>query len=220
MRSFDPAYAAHLASEVTTLCNCWRVVRKDGQVLGFTDHDRPLHMDGQDYAPDSGFSATQIAAGGGFEPDESGVQGLLASNRIVEAEVEAGLFDGALVELYRVNWQDTSVRALIWAGQIGDIRKKDGLFEAVLTGPASLLERSTGRVFSRLCDASFGDARCGLNPADFPPGTDCPRSWKACQGFANTLNFRGFPYLLGEDAMLAGPKEGEPKDGKSRYTHG
>jgi hypothetical protein len=31
---------AHLASGSTTVCRAWTVLRRDGVVLGFTDHDR------------------------------------------------------------------------------------------------------------------------------------------------------------------------------------
>ncbi len=220
MREFDPAFAAHIAGETTTLCTCWKLTRTDGVELGFTDHDRALLFAGQTFQANSGFSPAALEEAEGFAPDSSGIEGLLNAPDIYEADLEAGLFSGATVEIWRVNWRDVSVRALMWAGRIGETRTRDGLFEAVLNGPAALLERSTGRVFARSCAASFGDSQCGLNPVDFPPGTTCPKTWRACQEFSNTINFRGFPYLLGEDAVYAAPRAGEPKDGMSRYTHG
>jgi hypothetical protein len=42
MKSLSPGLAAHLAGGVTTLCRCWRLERKDGAVMGLTDHDRDL----------------------------------------------------------------------------------------------------------------------------------------------------------------------------------
>ena len=35
-------FQAHLESGHTTLARCWQVVRSDGEILGFTDHDRDL----------------------------------------------------------------------------------------------------------------------------------------------------------------------------------
>jgi len=53
---------------------------------------------------------------------------------------------------------------------------------------------------------------------NFPSGTVCPRSFSACRDrFNNALNFRGFPYLLGDDALTAAPRESEIRDGGSRY---
>ena len=58
MKSFSPELAAHLASGATTLCACWRVVRGDGTVLGFTDHDRAILFDGVEHEPESGLDAS------------------------------------------------------------------------------------------------------------------------------------------------------------------
>ena len=40
MRAIDPELQARLDGGATTLCRCWRVRRRDGVELGFTDHDR------------------------------------------------------------------------------------------------------------------------------------------------------------------------------------
>ncbi|NGP18698.1 DUF2163 domain-containing protein [Devosia chinhatensis] len=42
MRAVADGFAAHLAQGETTTAHCWRVLRSDGVVLGFTDHDRAL----------------------------------------------------------------------------------------------------------------------------------------------------------------------------------
>ena len=42
MRDLDPAFAAHIAGAATTLARCWRVTRRDEQIIGFIDHDRDL----------------------------------------------------------------------------------------------------------------------------------------------------------------------------------
>ena len=219
MRSFSASFNAHLSQDITTLCWAWKLTRRDGLVLGFTDHDRALTMDGTVYQGASGFSPLDVESRLGFALDNSAVQGLLSSGAITDDDMRAGLYDGAQVNLHRVNWRDTAVNALIWGGYIGDISLKDGHFEAELVGPANRLERSIGRVFSRTCDASFGDDRCGLNANDFPENTICPRTFGACQNqFSNATNFRGFPYLIGDDASYAPPREGDVKDGRSRYS--
>jgi hypothetical protein len=38
---------AHLGTGATTVCRAWAVTRTVGQVLGFTDHDRDLALDGR-----------------------------------------------------------------------------------------------------------------------------------------------------------------------------
>ena len=53
MRTVPEDLSAALAGGVTTLCWCWRITRRDGQVSGFTDHDRDLVFDGVTYTAGS-----------------------------------------------------------------------------------------------------------------------------------------------------------------------
>lgn len=39
-------FQKHLDSGATSLCRCWKVVRGDGAVLAFTDHDEAVSFDG------------------------------------------------------------------------------------------------------------------------------------------------------------------------------
>jgi len=218
MRDFSSEFAAHINGEATTLCWAWKLTRTDGVVLGFTDHDEDLNLNGVIYQAASGFSPSDIDSRLGFALDNSLVQGLLSSDAIIDTDIRAGKYDSTSVEVRRVNWMQPDENGLIWGGKLGDIKTKDGHFEAELVGRAAVLERATGRVFARGCDASFGDARCSLNAGDFPVGTVCPRTYAACQSqFNNTVNFRGFPYMIGEDAAYAAPRDGDVKDGSSRY---
>jgi uncharacterized phage protein (TIGR02218 family) len=47
---------------------------------------------------------------------------------------------------------------------------------------------------------------------------DCDKNFATCRDrFANAANFRGFPYMPGNDAVLAAPAMNQPLDGGSRY---
>jgi hypothetical protein len=54
MKTISTALAEHLAGDVTTLATCWKITRRDGVVLGFTDHVRDLDVDGVTYRAASG----------------------------------------------------------------------------------------------------------------------------------------------------------------------
>lgn len=69
-------------------------------VLGFTDHDRALIIDGQSYLAASGFSPTDIEQRLGFSLDNSSVLGALSSDQINKEDVEAGLYGGAAMEIF------------------------------------------------------------------------------------------------------------------------
>lgn len=218
MLKFSPEFAAHLAGETTTLCWCWRIIRKDDVTFGFTDHDQAVTFDGVEHSPGSAISGAELDQRSGFAIDQSEIRAAITEDSIIDADLDAGLYEGACVKLYRVNWRDSDVRAHIWTAKIGKISRQGVAVSFELVGEAEGLQRSTGRVFSRLCDASFGDARCGIDPSAFPDGTTCPKTFTACRDdFANSANFRGFPYLIGDDAMQAGPEQAFKRDGTSRY---
>ncbi|MGH1356069.1 MAG: DUF2163 domain-containing protein [Thalassovita sp.] len=152
---------AHLASGVTTLSRVWLVERLDGVTLGFTDHDRDLSFDGLTFRADTGLTALSVQQGTGLSVDNTEAMGALSDAAISDKDIEAGLFDGALVRCWLVNWVDVSQRALQFSGQIGEIRRSGGAFEAELLGLTDLLNRPAGRVYQAPCAAVLGDSACG-----------------------------------------------------------
>jgi uncharacterized phage protein (TIGR02218 family) len=161
MRSFSPELAAHLASGVTTLCTCWRVVRSDGTVLGFTDHDRALSFDGVEHEPESGLDASVAVANAGLQVGGLDVTGVLSSEKINAADLDAGLFDNARVEAWLVNWAEppaASERRLDRRGQ-GEGQS----FTAEIRSLSHALDQARGRLFRSTCDADLGDARCTVD---------------------------------------------------------
>jgi hypothetical protein len=217
MLSIPPAMQASLDAGVTTHVWCWRVTRVDGAVFGFTDHDRDLEFDGLTWRAGSGFGGAEAEAALGLAPSQTDLAGALDDAVLTEADLEAGLWAGARVEGWRVDWSDTDLRVLVSTGELGEITRLDGRFEAELLGLAHRLERVTGRVFTRRCDARLGDGRCGVSPAhpDFAAG--CDQRFATCRDrFANTLNFRGFAQMVGNDVLQASAGQEAIRDGGSR----
>jgi len=159
---YPEALAGHLGRDVTTVCHCWRLTRKDGQVSGYTDHDRMLTVDGSAFEPDSGFSASEARDSLGFSVDTVDVEGALSSERIADADIAAGLYDGARVETFLVNWREPAQFVLIRTATIGRIVRRDDGFVAELESFTRALDQRNGRYVTRLCDAELGDARCAV----------------------------------------------------------
>lgn len=160
------AYSAHLASGATTLARCFRLIRADGAVLGFTDHDAALAFDGVTYLPDSALSASAAARSLGLAPDEMEGSGALSDAAITAEDLAAGRYDGAEVLVHDVNWRDVSIRRLLGRYRIGQVERGRLAFRAELRSLAAGLDRKEGRVHATLCDVvRLGDARCGLSLA-------------------------------------------------------
>lgn len=164
MKSVSSGLAAHLAGEVTTLATCWRVQRADGAVFGFTDHDRDLVLDGLTYVSSSGYARAAIASRADLSVDDTEIAGLLNSSLITERDLRAGLWDGAEVRIFLVNWANLGQGMLrLRRGRIGEvIAGDDGGFRAELRGLAQALQQQVGEMYSAECRADVGDARCKL----------------------------------------------------------
>ncbi len=165
MKALGPGLSAHLATGATTLCWCWRLTRIDGVKLGFTDHDFDVVFDGTTFEAVAGFTASDIKDGVGLSVDNLEVTGALSSAHLSEADLGAGRYDDARVEIFRVNWQSPDQRALMRTGSLGEVRRTAHSFAAEVRGLAHYLQQPKGRLYQLTCDADVGDAHCGVNLA-------------------------------------------------------
>jgi len=164
MRSIPQDLAVHLDGGVTTLCHCWRLVRRDGAGFGFTDHDRDLAFGGVTYAARTGLEAADATAELGFAVGGGEVSGALMSAGLTEDDSVAGLYDDASVETWHVNWASPEERLLLDVGSLGEIRRtSDGAFAAEVRSLMHRLDEERGRLYRATCAADLGDARCGVD---------------------------------------------------------
>lgn len=162
MRTLDIGFASHIASGATTLCTCWTITRTDGLVLGFTDHDAALGFDGVEFTPAHGLDGSEAPRRLGPQVDTGEVLGVLHADAISADDIALGRYDGASVVTWRVNWRDVSQRLELRRDTIGEIVREDGVFRAELRSGQHALNVPRGRVYSPLCDATLGDARCAV----------------------------------------------------------
>jgi uncharacterized phage protein (TIGR02218 family) len=291
MKTLPPGLQSHLSSGATTLCWCWKLTRRDGIAQGFTDHDTPIAFDSLSYAAVTGFTASEVQSSLGLAVDNLTVLGALSAATLNEADLAAGLYDDAAIEIWRVNWAAPDQRVLMRKGSIGEVKRGKTGFSAEVRGLAHRLNQPTGRVYAYSCDADLGDARCGKDiassdftatgsvvaktdnrrftvsgldayasawfsggklvftsgananraaeikrhaigslelwqapsepivPGDaFTIAAGCDKQFTTCKSkFANGVNFRGFPYMPGNDAALSAPTTTQLLNGGSRY---
>lgn len=279
MRELPAGLAASLASGVTTLARCWRITRRDGVVIALTEHDEDLGVDGTLFRAASGVAGSEDASALGFAVGGGEMSAALTSELIDEADLDAGRYDGAGIELILADWSAPETFLRLRRASLGEVRRSEGRFTAELRSLASALNVVRGRLFTAGCDADLGDTRCkvalaapaytghgtvsaaegpglivaagldayaagwfaqgrlaftgGANegfatevkahtlaggvrlelwqrPPDTPlPGESftvtagCDKRFETCRDrFANSLNFRGFPDMPGNDAVL------------------
>lgn len=165
MRTVPEALAAHLSGAATTLALCWKLIRRDGVSMGFTDHDQTININRMPYQAATGLTAGEAETALGLTAGSQAVEGALSSLAIKEADILAGRYDGARIEVYLVNWQTPAQRLLLDVAELGEVTRGGIAFTAELRGIASRLDRQRGRLYRRRCDAVLGDARCGVDLA-------------------------------------------------------
>lgn len=158
--TYSDSLKAHLAGGVTTLARAWALVRKDGRVLGFTDHDEGMAFEGVRFEPGSGMTAKVVLQGTGLSVDNTESYGALSSEAISEVDILAGRYDGAEVTVWLVNWADPRMRTVIFRGHLGEVSRGAGAFTAELRGLTEALGNEQGRIYHPRCAAVLGDGKC------------------------------------------------------------
>ncbi len=171
MRPCSAALTAHLGAEVTSLATLWRLTRRDGSVMTFTDHDRDIAFDGLTYQARSGFTPTTVVSAAGLAVDNLDIQSVLDSADIGEDDLLAGVYDGAIVEILVVNHADPGMGALhLRKGVIGEVRLSGQGFVAELRGLSAALGQTIGQLYSPSCRADLGDDRCRVSSSAYTVG--------------------------------------------------
>ena len=168
MRTASSPLTAHLAGEVTSLAVCWKLTLVDNTVMGFTDHTADLTIASQLYKAATGFSPTSIETKDKFSVDNLDVAGVLDAAAITEADIMAGKYDFAEVEIFMANVTDLTQGVITHRrGWLGEVSLKNGQFIAEVRGLTQKLSQNIVELYSPTCRAIFGDGRCKANKASY-----------------------------------------------------
>jgi uncharacterized phage protein (TIGR02218 family) len=168
MKAVSPELAAHLEGDVLTLATCWRLARRDGVVFRATDHDGDLAVDGETYRARAGYSRTAVASEAGLAVGNVDLEGVLDDAGLEADALRAGLYDGAEVRIFVVNWQDPSQGTLrLRRGWLGEVMlSSEGQWRTELRGMSQVLAQRLIEPYTPDCRADLGDARCGVAITD------------------------------------------------------
>ncbi len=294
MRTIPSALQAKLDTGATTLCCCWIVTRNDGVSQGFTDHDEDVIIDAVTCRAGTGLTGAEATQQFGLAVTGSEISGALVDQSLSEADLAAGHYDAAAIDIYLVDWSEPELRVLLLRGALGEVRREGLAFAAEVRSLAHRLNEDSGRLYTATCSADLGDARCGVDldnaayrgegtvvalrataqftasgldgfaagwfsagrlvftsgannglavevkqhriesglvvidlwqtmPETVAPGdtftvsAGCDKRFATCRDrFSNSVNFRGFPHIPGNDFVVRYPVPGEPgHDGRS-----
>ncbi len=195
----------------TTSARAWAVARRDGQTLGFTDHDAVLNFAGIRFRPDKGLAAKAVVQGTGLSVDNTEAAGVLSDDAITEADILAGHWDGAEVRLWEVDWAAPTNHRLTFRGHLGEVSREGASFRAELRGLSEPLNLPRGRVFHPRCAARLGDGACKLDLMQ--PGYFADVEAESIEGgrifrFAAMADFAHRWFEQGQMIVLSGKAEG------------
>ncbi|MGE0108243.1 MAG: DUF2163 domain-containing protein [Bdellovibrionales bacterium] len=164
MKYASTQLATHIAGETTSLATCWKVMRKDGAMFGFTDHDRDLVIGDVTYEARTGYTRTAIQTISDLSVDNLDIESAFDSEAITAQDLRDGVWDNAEVLIFLVNWNALSEgRIVLKRGTIGQVELKDTLYRAELRGLTQLFSQNIGELYTADCRADLGDARCGID---------------------------------------------------------
>jgi hypothetical protein len=109
MKTITARDQAELESEVPRIATLWKITRRDNEVFGFTDHDKDIEFGDITYDASTSYDRTATADQSGFAVANMVIESILDSSLITEADILAGLWDYAQVEIRYVNWFDRRV---------------------------------------------------------------------------------------------------------------
>lgn len=158
-----------------TVAYCWRIQRRDGVTLGFTNHDRDLTIDGLLYRSDVGFSPTNLAADSDLQANNLELASVLDDTAINLTDLRTGAYDYARVLIFLCNYLDLPSslslnppkHLVLLSGVMGKVSYTDGDYTAEVMSLARFLEHKSGWVTSPTCRYDFGDSDCGVDLADW-----------------------------------------------------
>jgi uncharacterized phage protein (TIGR02218 family) len=180
VKAIPAALQAHYDSGATSVAYAILIQREDGQLMGFTGHDRPLVMDlspwdsaSWDLAAETAFEfdaahgldVSNITTTAGFNVDNLELTTLDDGDPFDRDDVQAGRWRNAKFRIFRYRWDvtttiDNDVETLI-RGTFGEITLNDLTITIELRGITQKLQQPVGIVSQQTCRARYGEQGLG-----------------------------------------------------------
>jgi uncharacterized phage protein (TIGR02218 family) len=187
------------------------VTRRDGVVQGFTDHDEDVVIDGVTCRAGTGLSGSEATEQLGLAVQGSEISGALADEALSEADLAAGRYDAAAIEVHIVDWSEPALGLLLSKGVLGEVKREGIAFTAELRSLTHRLAEDSGRLYTATCNADLGDARCTIDltdPAFFGNGTVAALEGSAMLRTSGLDDFDDGWFTAGRVSFTSGANDG------------
>jgi uncharacterized phage protein (TIGR02218 family) len=191
------AFQNHVKGRSHRRCKMLRLDLKDGTVLGFTDHDKPLDydLDGEgsiSYRADYGMTISNIETGTGLDAGNfEATFPIAATSPFTRQKVEGGRFNRAEARLFEVVWNNLAAGERKWVfGNAGEWRVEGDKAICEVRDQRDRLNQTVGESIQNQCTADYADqVECFATPTEIT-GTVTA----ADNGLELTVSYSGGPY--------------------------
>jgi uncharacterized phage protein (TIGR02218 family) len=150
-----------VSDEITRLVMCWRIVRRDGVVLGFTAHDADITHLGQRYRSAPSLVPSALVRSAGTSVDSIDVRGALSHAAISQSDLLSGRYDLAALYMFMVDWKFPDAGQIdLGSGRLGSVSSDGHAFRVEVRGLTDALNQPIVEMTSPECRAGLGDKRC------------------------------------------------------------
>ncbi|MCE2992766.1 MAG: DUF2163 domain-containing protein [Alphaproteobacteria bacterium] len=164
MTKFNTETAMIQSNAVLTLATCWKLKTKNGDILGFTDLDTDLSIDGIKYNARTGFNRSAVESSVGTSVDNLEVEAIIDSDLLSEDDILSGKYDFAEITIFVIDYTNpASEKLMLRTGWIGEISLSSGKFIAEIKGLMNSLNGTLGDLYSPSCRANLGDKKCNID---------------------------------------------------------
>lgn len=163
-RTIPVSIASQIATNITTLAICMKVVRNDGVTTYHTDHDTDIVYDGNTYLADASFTRSNLKQTSNIQTDDFEIVGILSATDKTQVDIRAGIYDSCRVYLFYVNYENPTDGIIKLAhGFLGNVRIQDGTYTAEVRSLHQKLNRAMVRRYSPMCGVDLGGQKCGVD---------------------------------------------------------
>lgn len=172
MKTFSSGMIADMQSSTQTFNTCVAITRTDGTHFYFTDCDAPITFMGHTYDPTDAYSPSQMQSSADMSVDHVEVLAYLKTGALTEADISAGKWDDAIVQMFAVNRNNLTHGAYqMRYGVLGQLTLvSPGQYQAELRGLTQWLQKQIGYLITPTCRWTLGN----LSANGTVPGSHCP----------------------------------------------